>query len=129
MAGMMGSWSVWCKEGVFDVGMEGKMRRINNAPLPKPLHNLLAAKRLLFRAGRQPENRNRLGTDVLMAGMMGSWSVWCKEGVFDVGMEGKPERNPNLHLLQNIPLRLPLHPNIKHPLLTPNTPRPHHPLD
>jgi hypothetical protein len=66
MAGMMGSWSVWCKEGVFDVGMEGKpernilvMRRINNAPLPKPLHNLLAAKRLLFRAGRQPENRTR----------------------------------------------------------------------
>lgn len=36
---------------------------------------------------------DRLGTDVLMAGMMGSWSVWCKEGVFDVGMEGKPERN------------------------------------
>lgn len=36
---------------------------------------------------------DRLGTDVLMAGMMGSWSVWCKEGVFEVGMEGKPERN------------------------------------
>ncbi|CDM35441.1 hypothetical protein DTO013E5_7934 [Penicillium roqueforti] len=36
---------------------------------------------------------DRLGTDVLMAGMMGSWSVWCKEGVFDVGMEGKQERN------------------------------------
>ncbi|KAJ5427858.1 HAD-superfamily phosphatase subfamily IIIA [Penicillium cf. griseofulvum] len=36
---------------------------------------------------------DRLGTDVLMAGMMGSWSVWCKEGVFDVGMKGKPERN------------------------------------
>ncbi|CAG8046501.1 unnamed protein product [Penicillium salamii] len=36
---------------------------------------------------------DRLGTDVLMAGMMGSWSVWCKEGVFDVGEEGKPERN------------------------------------
>ncbi|KAJ5549875.1 hypothetical protein N7461_004573 [Penicillium sp. DV-2018c] len=36
---------------------------------------------------------DRLGTDVLMAGMMGSWSVWCKEGVFDVGETGKPERN------------------------------------
>jgi phosphatidylglycerophosphatase GEP4 len=36
---------------------------------------------------------DRLGTDVLMAGMMGSWSVWCKEGVFDIGEEGKPERN------------------------------------
>ncbi|KAJ5856020.1 HAD-superfamily phosphatase subfamily IIIA [Penicillium soppii] len=36
---------------------------------------------------------DRLGTDVLMAGMMGSWSVWCKEGVFEIGEEGKPERN------------------------------------
>ncbi|KAJ5272723.1 hypothetical protein N7478_007848 [Penicillium angulare] len=36
---------------------------------------------------------DRLGTDVIMAGMMGSWSVWCKEGVFEVGEEGKPERN------------------------------------
>ncbi|KAJ5168943.1 HAD-superfamily phosphatase subfamily IIIA [Penicillium canariense] len=36
---------------------------------------------------------DRLGTDVLMAGMMGSWSVWCKEGVFEPGEEGKPERN------------------------------------
>ncbi|KAJ5466976.1 hypothetical protein N7475_004728 [Penicillium sp. IBT 31633x] len=36
---------------------------------------------------------DRLGTDVLMAGMMGSWSVWCKEGVFDIGEQGKPERN------------------------------------
>lgn len=36
---------------------------------------------------------DRLGTDVLMAGMMGSWSVWCKEGVLDVGEEGKPARN------------------------------------
>lgn len=36
---------------------------------------------------------DRLGTDVLMAGMMGSWSVWCKEGVFEVGEEGKPGRN------------------------------------
>lgn len=36
---------------------------------------------------------DRLGTDVLMAGMMGSWSVWCKEGVFDIGEEGKPKRN------------------------------------
>lgn len=32
---------------------------------------------------------DRLGTDVLMAGMMGSWSVWCKEGVFEDGEEGK----------------------------------------
>lgn len=36
---------------------------------------------------------DRLGTDVLMAGMMGSWSVWCKEGVFEPGEEGKPGRN------------------------------------
>ncbi|KAI2787703.1 hypothetical protein POX_f08078 [Penicillium oxalicum] len=36
---------------------------------------------------------DRLGTDVLMAGMMGSWSVWCKEGVFEVGEPGKPRRN------------------------------------
>ncbi|KAJ5772938.1 hypothetical protein N7457_007834 [Penicillium paradoxum] len=36
---------------------------------------------------------DRLGTDVLMAGMMGSWSVWCKEGVFEIGEAGKPERN------------------------------------
>lgn len=36
---------------------------------------------------------DRLGTDVLMAGMMGSWSVWCKEGVFEAGEEGKPTRN------------------------------------
>ncbi|KAJ5317154.1 hypothetical protein PENANT_c029G08499 [Penicillium antarcticum] len=36
---------------------------------------------------------DRLGTDVLMAGMMGSWSVWCKEGVFEVGAVGKPGRN------------------------------------
>lgn len=36
---------------------------------------------------------DRLGTDVLMAGMMGSWSVWCKEGVFEAGEVGKPERN------------------------------------
>ncbi|KAF7712612.1 Uncharacterized protein PECH_003007 [Penicillium ucsense] len=36
---------------------------------------------------------DRLGTDVLMAGMMGSWSVWCKEGVFEAGEEGKPGRN------------------------------------
>jgi phosphatidylglycerophosphatase GEP4 len=36
---------------------------------------------------------DRLGTDVLMAGMMGSWSVWCKEGVFEDGEEGKGERN------------------------------------
>lgn len=36
---------------------------------------------------------DRLGTDVLMAGMMGSWSVWCKEGVFEPGETGKPERN------------------------------------
>jgi phosphatidylglycerophosphatase GEP4 len=28
-----------------------------------------------------------------MAGMMGSWSVWCKEGVFEVGEVGKPARN------------------------------------
>lgn len=36
---------------------------------------------------------DRLGTDVIMAGMMGSWSVWCNEGVFEPGMEGKPGRN------------------------------------
>ncbi|KAJ5832998.1 hypothetical protein N7474_001309 [Penicillium riverlandense] len=36
---------------------------------------------------------DRLGTDVLMAGMMGSWSVWCKEGVFEPGEEGKATRN------------------------------------
>lgn len=36
---------------------------------------------------------DRLGTDVIMAGMMGSWSVWCKEGVFDVGEVGKPGRS------------------------------------
>ncbi|KAJ5643228.1 uncharacterized protein N7484_005735 [Penicillium longicatenatum] len=36
---------------------------------------------------------DRLGTDVIMAGLMGSWSVWCKEGVYEVGEEGKPERN------------------------------------
>lgn len=36
---------------------------------------------------------DRLGTDVIMAGMMGSWSVWCKEGVFEVGEEGKAKRN------------------------------------
>lgn len=36
---------------------------------------------------------DRLGTDVIMAGMMGSWSVWCKEGVFEVGEEGKVGRN------------------------------------
>lgn len=36
---------------------------------------------------------DRLGTDVLMAGMMGSWSVWCKEGVFEEGEVGKPGRN------------------------------------
>ncbi|KAJ5540795.1 hypothetical protein N7494_005871 [Penicillium frequentans] len=36
---------------------------------------------------------DRLGTDVIMAGLMGSWSVWCKEGVFEVGEEGKPDRN------------------------------------
>jgi phosphatidylglycerophosphatase GEP4 len=36
---------------------------------------------------------DRLGTDVIMAGMMGSWSVWCKEGVFEVGEEGKKGRN------------------------------------
>lgn len=36
---------------------------------------------------------DRLGTDVLMAGMMGSWSVWCKEGVYEAGEAGKPERN------------------------------------
>ncbi|KAJ5726747.1 uncharacterized protein N7483_008104 [Penicillium malachiteum] len=36
---------------------------------------------------------DRLGTDVLMAGMMGSWSVWCKEGVYEPGEAGKPERN------------------------------------
>lgn len=36
---------------------------------------------------------DRLGTDVIMAGLMGSWSVWCKEGVFEIGEEGKPDRN------------------------------------
>ena len=36
---------------------------------------------------------DRLGTDVIMAGMMGSWSVWCKEGVYEPGEVGKPERN------------------------------------
>ncbi|KAJ5584266.1 HAD-superfamily phosphatase subfamily IIIA [Penicillium hispanicum] len=36
---------------------------------------------------------DRLGTDVIMAGMMGSWSVWCKEGVFEAGETGKPGRN------------------------------------
>ncbi|KAJ5155205.1 hypothetical protein N7492_008008 [Penicillium capsulatum] len=36
---------------------------------------------------------DRLGTDVLMAGMMGSWSVWCKEGVYEPGETGKPDRN------------------------------------
>ncbi|KAJ5983660.1 hypothetical protein N7481_005759 [Penicillium waksmanii] len=36
---------------------------------------------------------DRLGTDVVMAGLMGSWSVWCKEGVFEPGEVGKPERN------------------------------------
>lgn len=36
---------------------------------------------------------DRLGTDVLMAGLMGSWSVWCKEGAFEVGEVGKPARN------------------------------------
>lgn len=36
---------------------------------------------------------DRLGTDVLMASMMGSWSVWCKEGVFEPGEAGKPARN------------------------------------
>ncbi|OQE22973.1 hypothetical protein PENSTE_c009G05011 [Penicillium steckii] len=36
---------------------------------------------------------DRLGTDVIMAGLMGSWSVWCKEGVFEPGEMGKPERN------------------------------------
>lgn len=29
---------------------------------------------------------DRLGTDVVMAGLMGSWSVWCRDGV----VEGKP---------------------------------------
>ncbi|CAI7612157.1 unnamed protein product [Penicillium pancosmium] len=36
---------------------------------------------------------DRLGTDVVMAGLMGSWSVWCKEGVFEPGEVGKPKRN------------------------------------
>jgi phosphatidylglycerophosphatase GEP4 len=36
---------------------------------------------------------DRLGTDVVMASLMGSWSVWCKEGVFEPGEAGKPERN------------------------------------
>lgn len=36
---------------------------------------------------------DRLGTDVLMAGLMGSWSIWCKEGAFEVGEVGKPARN------------------------------------
>ena len=36
---------------------------------------------------------DRLGTDVLMAVGMGSWSVWCKEGVFEEGEVGKPKRN------------------------------------
>ncbi|KAJ5745170.1 hypothetical protein N7520_010352 [Penicillium odoratum] len=36
---------------------------------------------------------DRLGTDVIMAGLMGSWSVWCKEGVYEVGEEGKADRN------------------------------------
>ncbi|KAF3389487.1 Phosphatidylglycerophosphatase GEP4 [Penicillium rolfsii] len=36
---------------------------------------------------------DRLGTDVIMAGMMGSWSVWCKEGVFEEGEVGKGRRS------------------------------------
>ncbi|KAJ5899739.1 HAD-superfamily phosphatase subfamily IIIA [Penicillium taxi] len=33
---------------------------------------------------------DRLGTDIIMAGLMGSWSVWCKEGVFEAG---NPQRS------------------------------------
>lgn len=29
---------------------------------------------------------DRLGTDGVMAGLMGSWSVWCKDGVFGPGV-------------------------------------------
>ncbi|EEH21199.1 hypothetical protein PABG_03430 [Paracoccidioides brasiliensis Pb03] len=33
---------------------------------------------------------DRLGTDVIMAGLMGSWSIWTKKGV-TVGVEGEDE--------------------------------------
>lgn len=55
---------------------------------------------------------DRLGTDVVMAGLMGSWSVWCKDGV----VEGEPgnsvlekmERWMERYLRESRGLRAPL---------------------
>lgn len=55
---------------------------------------------------------DRLGTDVVMAGLMGSWSVWCRDGV----VEGKPggsvlermERWMERYLRESRGLRAPL---------------------
>ncbi|RHZ65216.1 phosphatidylglycerophosphatase [Aspergillus thermomutatus] len=43
---------------------------------------------------------DRLGTDVLMAVMMGSWSVWCRDGVYE-GVDPNKGR-PNMNILERM---------------------------
>ncbi|KAF5861693.1 hypothetical protein ETB97_012713 [Aspergillus alliaceus] len=43
---------------------------------------------------------DRLGTDVLMAARMGSWSVWCRDGVTE-GVDPKDVR-PGMNLLEKM---------------------------
>lgn len=43
---------------------------------------------------------DRLGTDVLMAAMMGSWSVWCRDGVYEGVEPGKGR--PGMNILEKM---------------------------
>ena len=43
---------------------------------------------------------DRLGTDVLMAGMMGSWGVWCRDGVVEGVKEGM--QRPGMNVLERM---------------------------
>ncbi|KAI9931279.1 hypothetical protein ASPWEDRAFT_229856 [Aspergillus wentii DTO 134E9] len=43
---------------------------------------------------------DRLGTDVLMAAAMGSWSVWCRDGVYE-GVDPKKGR-PDMNILEKM---------------------------
>lgn len=47
---------------------------------------------------------DRLGTDVVMASMMGAWSVWCRDGVYEGVEPGKGR--PGMNLLERMEMLL-----------------------
>ncbi|KAK2734952.1 hypothetical protein FQN55_002349 [Onygenales sp. PD_40] len=87
---------------VFRAGISPKVAGAESSPEPPKHHPLkkpfsypsILAHLRAHNAVDSPDEiaviGDRLGTDVLMAGLMGSWSIWTRDGV-TVGVEGEDE--------------------------------------